>query len=124
MKKKKLCSTGATNLFFSFFFFFFILADFLLNFQNDVESAVCLPQSSNLFIFWSLRRFGFDQDKLMVVCKGYVRLVIEYANVIWHSGLTDKKAGDSEYIDRELHVELFLVVNLPPTAYTESSSVN
>ena len=36
----------------------------------------------------------------MVVYKSYVRPVIEYADVVWHSGLTYKQAGDLERIQR------------------------
>ena len=48
----------------------------------------------------SLKRFGFDQDELSIVYKSYVRPVVEYADVVWHSGLTCKQSGDIERIQR------------------------
>ena len=48
----------------------------------------------------SLKRFCFDQEELTVVYKNYVRPVIEYADVVWHSGHTYKQAGDLERIQR------------------------
>ena len=54
--------------------------------------------NKRLFMLRSLKRFGFDQDELRVVYKSYVRLVIEFADVVWHSRLTYKQAGDLEHI--------------------------
>ena len=56
--------------------------------------------NKRLFMLRSLKRFGFDQEELTVVYKSYVRPVIEYADVVWHSGLTYKQAGDLERIQR------------------------
>ena len=50
--------------------------------------------NKRLFILRSLKRFDFDQD----VYKSYVRPVIEYADVVWHTGLTYKQAGNLERI--------------------------
>ena len=56
--------------------------------------------NKRLFILRSLKKFGFDQNELAIVYKSYVRPVVEYADVVWHSGLTFKQAGDIERIQR------------------------
>ena len=76
-----------------------------LGFQNDlkwqIQVDVMLKKANKrLFMLRSLKRFGFDQEELTVVYKSYVRPVIEYADVVWHSGLTYKQAGDLERIQR------------------------
>ena len=48
----------------------------------------------------SLKRFGFDQEELEVVYKCYVRPVLEYGDVVWHSGLCTKQTADLERIQR------------------------
>ena len=48
----------------------------------------------------TLKRFGFSSDELRVVYGGYVRPVLEYADVVWHSSITCKQAHDIESIQR------------------------
>ena len=48
----------------------------------------------------ALKRFGFDQEELRVVYKCYVRPVLEYGDVVWHSGLCTKRTADLEKIQR------------------------
>ena len=38
----------------------------------------------------SLKHFGFNCDELCVVYKGHVRPLLEYADVVWNSALTDQ----------------------------------
>ena len=64
----------------------------------------------------SLKRFGFDQDELTVVYKSYVRPVIEY-DVVWHSVLTHKQAGDLERVQRRA---CRTILGRQFTTYTES----
>ena len=59
--------------------------------QNDpkwqTQVDVMLKKANkSFFMLRSLNRFGFDQDKLTVVYKSYVRPVIEYADVVWTQG--------------------------------------
>ena len=62
--------------------------------QNDLKwqtqvDVMLKKANKRLFMLRSLKRFFFfDQDELTVVYKSYVRPVIEYAYVVWHSGLT------------------------------------
>ena len=44
-----------------------------------------------LFMVRTLKRFGFDCNELKTVYEGYVRSTLEYADVVWHSGLTKNK---------------------------------
>ena len=50
----------------------------------------------------ALKRFGFDQEELGVVykCYMYVRPVLEYGDMVWHSGLCTKQIADLERIQR------------------------
>ena len=59
--------------------------------------------NKHFFMLRSFKGFDFYQDELTVVnhvYKSYVRPVIEYADVVWHSWLTYKEAGDLERIQR------------------------
>ena len=48
----------------------------------------------------TLKPFGFSSDELRVVYVGYVRLILEYADVVWHSSITFKQSRDIESIQR------------------------
>ena len=90
--------------------------------QNDLKwqtqvDVMLKKANKRLFMLRSLKRFGFDQDKLTVVYKSYVRPIIEYADVVWHSGLTHKQAGDLEHIQRRA---CRTILGRQFTTYTES----
>ena len=53
-----------------------------------------------LFMLGPLKRFGFDQEELEVVYICYVRPVLEYGDVVLHSGLCTKQTADLERIQR------------------------
>ena len=44
--------------------------------------------AKRLFMLRSLKRFGFNKSELVTVYKGYIRPLLEYSDVIWHSSLT------------------------------------
>ena len=46
----------------------------------------------------SVKKFGFDHDELLTGYKSFVRPIIEYGDVVWHSGLTSKQSNDLEKI--------------------------
>ena len=56
--------------------------------------------NKRLFMLWTLKRFGFSSDELSVVYGGYVRLILEYADAVWHSSITFKQPRDIECIQR------------------------
>ena len=56
--------------------------------------------NSRLFMLRTLKRFGFSAEELSVMYSGYVRPVLEYADVVWHSGLTAKQCNDIEAIQK------------------------
>ena len=70
-----------------------------LKWQSQVDIMI-KKANTRLFMLRSLKRFGFDQDELTIVYKSYVRPVLEYADVVWHSGLTCQQASDLERIQR------------------------
>ena len=48
----------------------------------------------------SLKRFGFNSNELCVVYKGYVRPLVEYADVVWHSSLTINQSNTIEKVQK------------------------
>ena len=75
--------------------------------QNDLKwqtqvDVMIKKANKRLFMLRSLKRFGFDQDELSIVYKSYVRPVVEYADVVWHFGVTCKQSGDIERIQRKM----------------------
>ena len=59
-----------------------------------------LKKASKRFMLWTLKCFGFSSDELHVVYGGYVRAILEYADVVWHSNITFKQSRDIESIQR------------------------
>ncbi len=53
-----------------------------------------------LYMLKMLKRFGFTKDELITVYKGYIRPLLEYADVAWHSSLTIKQAKSIEQVQR------------------------
>ena len=89
--------------------------------QNDLKwqtqvDVMLKKGNKRLFILRSLKRFDVDREELTVV---YLRPVIEYADVVWHSGLTQKQAGDLERIQRRA-CRISLHNGHQFTTYTES----
>lgn len=70
-----------------------------LKWEAQVEDIV-KKANRRLFMLRSLKRFGFDHDELVTVYRSYVRPVIEYGDVVWHSGLTSKQINDLEKIQK------------------------
>ena len=48
----------------------------------------------------TLKRFGFNISELITVYRVYIRPIIEFADVIWHSSLTLKQSQTRESIQR------------------------
>ena len=48
----------------------------------------------------TFKRFGSNTSELITVYCGYIRPRIEYADVIWHSSLTQKQTQTLESIQR------------------------
>ncbi|XP_072039057.1 uncharacterized protein [Amphiura filiformis] len=53
-----------------------------------------------LFMLRSLKKFGFITSELVTVYRGYIRPMVEYSDVIWHSTLTSKQAIKLENIQK------------------------
>ena len=56
--------------------------------------------NKRMFMLCTLKRFGFSSDELRVVYGGYVRPILEYTDVVWHSSITFKQSRDIESIQR------------------------
>ena len=48
----------------------------------------------------TLKHFGFSSEELCVVYGGYVRPILEYADVVWHSTISVKQSRDLESIQK------------------------
>ena len=56
--------------------------------------------SRKLFLLRSLQKFGFNNAELNITYCGYIRPVLEYADVVWHPGLTTKLRDCIENVQR------------------------
>ena len=66
----------------------------------DSQIDPCKNANKRLFMLRTLKRFGFNTSELITVYRGYIRPIIEYADVIWHSSLTLKQSQTLESIQR------------------------
>ena len=73
--------------------------------QNNLKwnvqmDAMLKKANSRLFMLRTLKRFGFSTQELGVVYSGYVRPILEYADVVWHSGISAKQSKELEAIQK------------------------
>ena len=61
---------------------------------------ICQNANKRLFILSKLKRFGFNTTELITIYSCYVRPLLEYADVIWHSSLTVKQSLRIERIQK------------------------
>ena len=61
---------------------------------------VCKNANRRLFILGKLKRFGFNTNELITIYSYYVRPVLENADVIWHSALTEKQSLQIERVQK------------------------
>ena len=61
---------------------------------NDILTRA----NRRLFMLRTLKKFDFTQDELAIVFKSYLRPILEYAAVVWHSSITSKQSNDIERI--------------------------
>ena len=70
-----------------------------LKWDSQVDNMI-KKANQRLFMLRSVNKFGFDHHELVTVYTSDVRPIIEYGDVVWHSGLTDKQANDLERIQK------------------------
>ena len=63
--------------------------------------------------------FGFKKDELISVYKGYIRPLLEYADVVWNSSLTVKQTKNIEQVQRRARR---IVLGHNFTSYNEALS--
>ena len=63
-------------------------------------SEMISKTNRRLYMLRMLKRFGFKKDELITVYKGYIRPLLDYADVVWHSSLTIKQAKSIEQVQR------------------------
>ncbi|XP_033109306.1 uncharacterized protein LOC117110657 [Anneissia japonica] len=66
-----------------------------------------LLANRKLFMLRNLKKFGLDKQELRAVYTGYIRPILEYADVVWHPGLTQDLSNTIEAIQkRACHIIL------------------
>jgi hypothetical protein len=73
--------------------------------QNDLKwdahvNDMLTRANRRLFMLRTLKKFGFDQNELTIVLKSYLRPILEYAAVVWHSSITCEQSKDIERIQK------------------------
>ena len=74
--------------------------------QHDLSwdkniSEMISKTNRHLYMLRMLKRFGFKKDdELITVYKGYIRPLLEYADVVWNSSLTLKQTKTIEQVQR------------------------
>ena len=73
--------------------------------QNDLKwdtqvNYMNKNAAERLFMLRSLKRFGFNKSELVTVYKGYIRPLLEYSDVIWHSSLTSNQTHQLERVKK------------------------
>ena len=73
--------------------------------QHDLSwdtniSEMISKTNRRLYMLRMLKRFGFKKDELITVYKGYIRPLLEYADVVWNSSLTLKQTRTIEQVQR------------------------
>ena len=71
--------------------------------QHDLSwdkniSEMISKTNRRLYMLRMLKRFGFKKDELITVYKGYIRPLLEYADVVWNSSLTLKQTKTIEQV--------------------------
>ena len=69
------------------------------NLRWDTQINHMLTKANRLMLR-SLKHFGFSLDELRIVFNGYVRPVLEYGDVVWHSSITVKHSHTIESIQK------------------------
>ena len=73
--------------------------------QNDLKwdtqvNYINKNAAKRRFMLRSLKRFGFNKSGLVTVYKGYIRPLLEYSDVIWHSSLTSNQTHQLERVQK------------------------
>ena len=66
--------------------------------KNFLETSIKINRK--LYMLRLLKRFGFTLPELVTVYKGYIRPLLEYADVVWHSSLTCQQSHQLEQLQR------------------------
>ena len=74
---------------------------------NTQVNNIVTKANRKLFMLRNLKKFGLDKQKLCAVYEGYIRPLLEYADVVWHPGLTQDLSNTIEAIQkRACHIIL------------------
>ena len=67
---------------------------------NSQVSSMLKKANKRMHILRSLIPFRLPNDDLLLIYKGYIRPLVEYAVPVWHSGLTIAQANKLESIQK------------------------
>ena len=82
-----------------------------LSWRSHVD-YICPSARKRLYFLSMLKRAGASQRDLLMLYKAAVRSVVEYACVVWHSGLTGEQSNRIESIQKRA-----LDIILPDVSY-------
>ena len=66
--------------------------------KNILETSIKINRK--LYMLRVLKKFGFTLPELVTVYKGYIRPLLEYADVVWHSSFTCQQSHQLEQLQR------------------------
>ena len=70
-----------------------------LSWDKNISEMIS-KTNRRLYVLRMIKRFGFKKDELITVYKGYIRPLLEYADVVWNSSLTLKQTKTIEQVQR------------------------
>ena len=90
--------------------------------QNDLKWDIQVDYMSKnanerLLMLRSLKRFGFNKSELVTVYKGYIRQLLEYSDVMWHSSLTSNQTYQLERVQKRA---LRIILGLDYVSYANA----
>ena len=69
---------------------------------SEQVDSMCGKANRKMFMFRKLKQAALNDDELLVVYRGYVRPVIEYAAPLWHSSITQSQDSQIEKIQKRV----------------------
>ena len=61
---------------------------------NTQVDEVCKSAKRRLFMLRNLKQFGLNKSELTTIYSGYIRPLLEYCDIIWHSSLTASQSSN------------------------------
>ena len=72
-----------------------------LKWDSQVDN-ILKKANQNMFMLRKLKAAGLNSQELLIVYKGYIRPLLEYAAPLWHPGLTKQQVDQVENIQKRV----------------------